>query len=213
MVTRQSQDSTSLIKEVANYYTNKLSEYGETPKGVDWNSEEGQVLRFQELCKVISPSENFSINDLGSGYGAFFSYLNAKHSGVSYFGYDISEQMVEAARKRYAGAPNAHFEVASRPLQKADYSIASGIFNVTLNHSKAEWEDYIKGVLDHLHESCEVGFSFNCLTSYSDKQRMREDLYYADPCAMFDLCKQKYSRKVALLHDYDLYEFTILVRK
>ncbi|MFX7953370.1 class I SAM-dependent methyltransferase, partial [Acinetobacter baumannii] len=57
------------------------------------------------------------------------------------------------------------------------------------------------------------GFSFNCLTSYSDEDRKRDYLYYADPCQLFDLCKRRYSRQVALLHDYGLYEFTILVRK
>jgi hypothetical protein len=30
---------------------------------------------------------------------------------------------------------------------------------------------------------------------------------------LFDLCKRRYSRNVALLHDYEIYEFTILVRK
>ena len=50
------------------------------------------------------------------------------------------------------------------------------------------------------------------LTSYSDPDRMRPDLYYGDPCRLFDHCKRRYSRHVALLHDYGLYEFTILVR-
>ncbi len=53
---------------------------------------------------------------------------------------------------------------------------------------------------------------FNCLTSYSDPEKKRDELYYADPCALFDMCKRRYSRQVALLHDYGLYEFTILVR-
>jgi hypothetical protein len=42
---------------------------------------------------------------------------------------------------------------------------------------------------------------------------MREDLFYADPCELFDYCKTRFARNVALLHDYGLYEFTILVRK
>ena len=42
---------------------------------------------------------------------------------------------------------------------------------------------------------------------------MRPYLYYADPLFLFDYCKKKYSKSVALLHDYGLYEFTILVRK
>ena len=38
------------------------------------------------------------------------------------------------------------------------------------------------------------------------------DLYYADPRAFFDRCKRTSRGDVALLHDYGLYEFTILVR-
>ncbi|MNE88029.1 hypothetical protein D3C80_1852890 [compost metagenome] len=57
------------------------------------------------------------------------------------------------------------------------------------------------------------GFSFNCLTSYSDLEYMRDYLYYGDPCFYFDYCKRAFSGQVALLHDYGLYEFTLLVRK
>ena len=57
------------------------------------------------------------------------------------------------------------------------------------------------------------GFAFNCLTSYSDPEKMRADLFYPNPCQVFDHCKTKFSRHVALLHDYGLYEFSILVRK
>ena len=51
------------------------------------------------------------------------------------------------------------------------------------------------------------------VTSYSDPEFMRPDLYYADPRFLFDYCKRKLSRHVALLHDYGLYEFTVLVRQ
>lgn len=42
---------------------------------------------------------------------------------------------------------------------------------------------------------------------------MKDYLYYADPCFLFDHCKRNYSDRVALLHDYGLYEFTMLVTK
>ena len=35
----------------------------------------------------------------------------------------------------------------------------------------------------------------------------------ADPLEAFDRCKRTYSRFVTLLHDYPLYEFTIIVRR
>jgi hypothetical protein len=121
--------------------------------------------------------------------------------------------MIRAAKDRYARKPNANFAVAAEPTTAADYGIASGIFNVRLGHSDAEWREYLQGMLDILDRTSKRGFAFNCLTSYSDADKMRDYLYYADPCALFDLCKRRYSRHVALLHDYGLYEFTILVRK
>ncbi|RYZ15439.1 MAG: hypothetical protein EOO70_06815 [Myxococcaceae bacterium] len=77
----------------------------------------------------------------------------------------------------------------------------------------------VERVLRRVDIQCEVdassrkGFAFNCLTSYSDPPFMRDYLHYADPCFYFDLCKRTYSRQVSLLHDYGLYEFTLLVRK
>jgi hypothetical protein len=57
------------------------------------------------------------------------------------------------------------------------------------------------------------GFSFNVLTKYIDHEFMRPHLYYADPCYLFDYCKRNFGSGVALLHDYDLNDFTIIVRK
>jgi len=57
------------------------------------------------------------------------------------------------------------------------------------------------------------GMAFNMLTKYSDADRMRPDLYYADPLFFFDYCKRNFAKNVALLHDYHLYDFTIIVRK
>ena len=100
------------------------------------------------------------------------------------------------------------------PLFKvADYGLASGIFNVKLGHSDKEWQTYFYDNLHLLNQVSLKGFSFNCLTSYSDPDKMSAKLFYPNPGVIFDYCKQNFSRNVALLHDYDLYEFTILVRK
>jgi SAM-dependent methyltransferase len=204
---------TDLLTEISDYYTAKLAEYGETPRGVDWNSEEGQTLRFEQLCKVVGTENHFSINDLGCGYGALYGFLAERFVKISYFGVDVSERMISAAKQRYDGRVQANFLISSEPNQVADFGVASGIFNVRMGRSNDEWRSYLEATLDVLNQTSRFGFAFNCLTSYSDIDRMRNDLYYADPCLLFDLCKRRYSRNVALLHDYDLYEFTILVRK
>lgn len=202
----------TIQNEVARYYSAKLAEHGETPLGVDWNGEEGQTLRFEQLCKVID-EPSFSILDLGCGYGALFDYLRTRFNDVEYLGCDVSTDMIEAARKRHDGYACAQFSLSSEPPSVSDYGIASGIFNVRLNRNDDQWQVYLETTLDSLNNSSTKGFAFNCLTSYSDRKKMRDYLYYADPLKLFDLCKRRYSRNVALLHDYGLYEFTILVRK
>lgn len=206
-------NKTDLLIGVAEYYTTKLAQHGETPLGVDWNGVESQTLRFEQLCKIVDTSNQFSINDLGCGYGALYDYLVHRYEKFSYSGIDVSESMIRAAEQRYQNISQAHFVLSSEPEQIADYSVASGIFNVRLDRSDDEWRSYLEATLDTLDRTSRLGFAFNCLTSYSDADKMRDYLYYADPCVLFDICKRRYSRNVALLHDYGLYEFTILARK
>lgn len=207
-------DMTSLLDEVSLYYSEKIAKFGATPQGVDWNSEQGQLKRFEQLCMIIDNRKQlFSVNDLGCGYGAFFGFLQNKYPNCSYLGIDISPEMISFAQGCYAQFSEARFIASSKPDHVADYGIASGIFNVRLDKDDASWYQHLQSTLDQLHETSQYGFAFNCLTSYSDKEKMRDYLYYANPCQLFDLCKKRYSSQVALFHDYGLYEFTILVRK
>jgi SAM-dependent methyltransferase len=202
-----------MLNNVANFFSSSLAAHGTTPQGVEWNGENSQQVRFDQISKIISDKGGFSINDLGCGYGAYYDYLNATYNDVTYFGTDVSAPMICAATERHQAHSNVKYVVSKIPLQVADYSVASGIFNLRLNCSDAEWEQHILTTLDELDRQSKMGFSFNCLTSYSDADKMRDELYYADPCKIFDYCKRKYSKNVALLHDYGLYDFTILVRK
>ncbi len=201
-----------LLSEVAAYYASKLAAHGPTPQGVDWNGNESQVARFEQLARIIVDPA-FGLVDLGCGYGAMLEYLRPRFPTMRYVGCDISSEMVEAARARHGESPGARFVVSAEPPQPSDYCVASGIFNVRLGNSEGEWFRYVTAMLDIMDRASIRGFAFNCLTSYSDRERMRDCLYYADPCRLFDLCKRRYARDVALLHDYGLHEFTMLVRK
>lgn len=201
------------MSEVADFYSGKLAEHGVTPHGVSWNGEESQTRRFEQLVKIIGQQDGFSLNDFGCGYGALYDYLKPRFQEFTYNGCDVSGDMVLAAQARLINSPDARFCVAGEPPEAADYGIASGIFNLRFARSDAQCREYLDTALDALDRTSRQGFAFNALTVYSDADKMRDDLYYADPCALFDFCKRRYSRNVALLHDYDLYDFTILVRK
>ncbi|MBU3698234.1 trans-aconitate 2-methyltransferase [Dechloromonas sp.] len=207
------QTNTCDLSTIARYYGRKLEAHGTNAQGVDWNGEESQRLRFKQLSKRLPDSGEFSVNDLGCGYGALADYLSTHFGPFTYHGYDIAPEMIRAARQRFISMPGIRFEESAIPTVQSDFGIASGIFNVILSNDPLAWQEHITTTLDRLAETSRQGFAFNCLTSYSDPEKMRDHLYYADPCWLFDLCKRRYSGQVALLHDYGLYEFTVLVTK
>ncbi len=198
------------------YFTEKLEQFGATAKGVDYNGEAAQQVRFAELAKIIkNPDERFSVLDYGCGYGALFNYLNAFGWQFDYYGVDLIEKMIVAAKETHKDFPNVTFTTDEKELPTVDYLLAGSIFNNKLDVPSADWQGFVIESLHNMNGRCSKGFSFNMLTAYSDQDRMqqRPDLFFGDPLFFFDLCKRNFSRNVALLHDYGLYDFTILVRK
>lgn len=206
----------SIYNSVSEYYSGKVRQFGATANGVDWKNVESQNLRFQQLLKILDGRIKPTVCDWGCGYGALLDYLKSSEYDCAYSGYDFSEDMIDRAKTLHLTgfeeyAPTWHSGPAYSVL--TDFVIASGIFNVKLNQTQDDWFEYIVESLGQMNRCSRYGFAFNMLTSYSDKEFMRNDLFYASPSNFFDLCKLKFSNSVALLHDYPLYEFTILVRK
>jgi SAM-dependent methyltransferase len=206
-----------IINQLNQFYKEQLELYGSTAQGVNWKNEEAQVVRFIQLLKILeNESESFSINDLGCGYGALAPFmLKAGFQNFVFRGYDLSKDMIEKAKETYRDITQASFYTIQKTqeMEEADYCVASGIFNKKLSLKEFEFLSYILETLEIINEKSKKGFAFNMLTSYSDKDKQREDLYYANPSFIFDYCMRNFSRNIALLHDYKAYDFTILVRK
>jgi SAM-dependent methyltransferase len=203
----------ALIGEVERYYSDKVARHGPTPLGVDWNDAAGQNLRFERLLRVLDGAgPQFSINDYGCGYGGLVDALAQRGEHFSYHGFDVSESMAAAGRRRYAARPDVHFVSSRSELGPADYTVASGIFNVRQSQRADAWERYVLETVDDLVALSRHGVAFNALTAYADRPLMRDDLYYADPAFLLDHCLRRFSRNVIVDHDYELYEFTVIIR-
>ncbi len=204
----------TIQSRVGDYYASRLHEHGATHRGVDWATEASQQARFRELMRVADGGpRTYGLIDWGCGYGALLDWLNRSSDDVSYTGYDIAAEMVEEAQRRHGEHRDARFVTDEAQLLCADYVVASGIFNVKAGVSEAQWSEYVTATVRQMWAQARRGMAFNALTSYSDSERMESRLHYADPLALFDMCKRELSRSVALLHDYGLWEFTILVRR
>lgn len=204
------------LSGVADLYEENLRNYGQASKSVGWKDEASQLLRFEKLAQVVDArtvGEGFSVNDLGCGYAAMFRFLDRLPAArlSLYRGYDISEKMLAAAREAVGPDPRALFVRGAQINEEADYSFVSGTFNVRLGASDESWTEHILESVRNLAAMSRKGFAFNLLSTYVDWKQ--ENLYYADPFLFFDFCKREVSPYVSLLHDYPLYEWTLLVRK
>ena len=197
--------------KIINYYNKKVKEYGPVSKGVDWNGKESQYLRFDILSNVFEEKSDFSLLDYGCGYGEFLNYLDKNHyKNISYTGFDLSNEMITRAKLKF---PNNYFTNKILHNLTYDYTILSGTLHIKLDNSKDKWEKHIIKTLNHLNQISKKGFAFNLLTSYSNKEYMKDYLYYASPEEIFKYCKLNFSKNVLLDHSYNLYEFTVFVKK
>jgi len=201
------------LSGIRDYFAERFKEHGATPQGLDWNSHEAQNVRFEQLCKVIDPTTHYSLIDYGCGYGAFYDFLKTRGHSFTYTGFEIVEEMVKKGKSLHANQKGCTFTTNEAQLKPADYVVESGIFNIKLSVDPDEWTQHVITTLKKMDTFSRKGMAFNLLTAYSNPKFMRTDLYYADPCYYFDYCKRHFSHNVALLHDYQLYDFTILVRK
>jgi SAM-dependent methyltransferase len=205
----------SIENNLKAYYAEKV-DAPDPSKQMGWKSKWAQEIRFAQLLKVVEGEDAFSINDLGCGNGNLLHFLAAHwpNESFSYRGYDILPEMIAEAHKLNPNNKNDFALIASaKDVEVKDYTVASGIFNLKYNANDTEWLDFIHETIHAMWQKSNKGIAFNCLTSYSDVEYMKPELYYTNPLHLFDFCIKNFSRHVALLHDYREYDFTMIIRK
>ena len=140
------------------FYERAINKYGISAKGVHWQSQFTQYLRFEIINSFIKEEiKKSSIVDAGCGFAEYFNYL--KKSGLkpkSYIGIDLEEKMVTLSKSRF---PDINFmvkDVLESTLPKADYYICSGAMNIL---RKKQMFKFIENCLNASNK----GFVFNFL--------------------------------------------------
>ncbi|WP_262269218.1 class I SAM-dependent methyltransferase [Microvirga yunnanensis] len=172
-----------------------------------------QSLRFRKLLKICQFGTPFSINDIGCGYGALLDYLALYHPEdvVDYLGVDVSLAMVRSGRKRWSGDA-IRFHHGWESPRSADYSIASGIFNVMLDLPRPNWEHVIETTLLHLAATSRKGYAVNFVHESGFGQEARPGLYCTTPDRWIAFCESHLGAEVSLIEGYGMSEFTLLMK-
>jgi len=215
MVSETLKKAPEILAPVAVVYDQRVKQFGAQAKGVYWSSRENQVQRFRILTPLLgddAKNGDFSINDFGCGYGAYYTFLKKLNmkKPFRYFGIDISEEMIKQCELRIKD-PNARFTQALIAHHMADYSIASGTYSMMIDTPLNEWENYIRASLESLWTQTRKAMGFNILNVGS----MPKDsaLYTAESGPYVEFCKKKLSPNVTLLKDYHPDEWTIFIRR
>ena len=200
------------LEQVKNLYDENIRQFGKQSTAVGWKSQNEHMLRLEKLSHVVKdPEKPFTLNDFGCGYGSQHHYMREAGMNIErYFGYDISGLMLEQA---FISLPADGVELLNTSEVKtlADYSIVGGTFNYRGDESEDNWLAYIQEKLFQLYEHSEIGLSFNLLTSFVEWRT--DGLFYGDPGFFVNWCKKNLAAHVKLYHDYDLYEWTIIIHR
>jgi SAM-dependent methyltransferase len=210
------------LNQINELYTNNLKEnIIHNSNTVGWPTTQSQYLRFDILNKVINQKKfikqkniSISINDYGCGIGEHLvSLYNLQGIKINqYNGYDISSDMIKEAKKKLNLFDcKLNFFKSAQISTIASYTFVSGTFNVKFQSSNNDWKSYIIKRLENINKFSSNGFAFNMLSTHVDWKDKK--LYYGDPSFFFNYCKKNFSKYVTLIHDYPLYEWTILVKK
>lgn len=202
------------LAPISAYYTARLRRHGATPLGVDWPNRLNQELRFVQLLKICKFGAPLVLNDVGCGYGALLGHLWRRHRSepIAYQGTDVSAAMVAAARRRWRHRTWASFDHAADCTRRADYSVASGIFNVKLDCPTSVWEARVQQTLAALQRHSRSGFAVNFIAPPSPGRSSPPELYRPAAAQWREWIERELHWQTEVLQDYGLPEYTLLVR-
>ncbi len=203
-----------IIKKQVEAYRPNFLEHGNTPKGTFQNNTTTQNERFKQLLKPLLELKpnGFSICDIGSGVCDLHKYLLEQNIEHHYTGIEIVPEMVKTSQEAYPETTILNIDILSDEfVQKFDFVVLSGTFNLLGKVEEKEWEKFIFKIVNKMFDCTTIAIAFNSLTSYSTFRA--EELYYLAPEKMLAHIQEKLSRFYSINHISPLYETTYCVIK
>ena len=204
-----------LNKQISNIYNKRFDNYNNTPKGVFWNSKLSQDLRLNIILDKIlkiAKSEEFSIADIGCGYGRLYEVIKERNldSKVQYYGFDINEKLINFC-KNNKDFENIEFAINASPFKKTDYIVMSGTYNLTPTNNISLWEDYIIKNLKGNWKFVKKAMIFNCLIK--EKKEINKSLYYSELSWIKKICEENFCHPIITKHKILKEDITIILNR
>jgi SAM-dependent methyltransferase len=186
-------------------YRERWRQHGYGPKTLGWDKGR-QRVRFCAALEGLAEEDYASILDVGCGFGDLLDFLRERNWHGQYLGVDIVPELIEEAQKRHA-SERARFSCedvsANSRTESTTMAVALGVFNHRLVQDNRE---FVRTVLSRLWECATRVVVLDFLSSAADARS--DNLFYADPCEVFNLAR-RFSRRVVIHHGYMPFEFQV----
>ncbi len=189
-------------------YEQRLKKYGYSPKALGWGKNGRENIRFKILTQV-GICKDSSILDVGCGFGDYSKYLRSNYWKGRYLGVDITESLLEIARKQFVDINVKKLDILESEIeQKYDFVVGSGIFNAKLHHE--DNNKYIEKMLSKMYDIANYGVAVDFMSSYVDFQH--KDAFHASPENIFTFGRTLTNR-LTIRNDYMPFEFALYLYK
>jgi ubiquinone/menaquinone biosynthesis C-methylase UbiE len=181
-------------KQLLDFYTRHLKDFGDTPQGVRWTPE-GQLRRYETLLRISGDSSGKTVLDFGCGKGDFYGFMKEKGLSLHYCGIDINKDLVELAMRKYPEAEFIVMDIDETEFNRDfDVIFVCGVFNLRI----AGIEESMKHILKKLFRLCKEALHVNLLTSYVPQKSV--ELFYVKPEELLTFAIAELSPSVTLMH-------------
>jgi cyclopropane fatty-acyl-phospholipid synthase-like methyltransferase len=202
-----------LLRQAAEYYSEKIRRQGEGAEGMDWRDRASQYLRFERLVAQLKPTPGASLLDVGCGSGELLAFCRQVGWQPNYFGIDVSEEMVASCNRRFGSGVAATIPLAElvRQGRRYDFVIASGTFNVRQQSPEDEWRRFVECSVAEMFTLARRAAAFNIMSTRVDYRY--DHLFYADVEDVARLADRCGTRDFLIDHGYPLFEMTVTLVK
>ena len=181
-------------KQLLDFYTRHLKDFGDTPQGVRWTPE-GQLRRYETLLRISGNASGKTVLDFGCGKGDFYGFMKEKGFPLHYCGIDINKDLIELAMRKYPEAEFIVMDIDETEFNRDfDIIFVCGVFNLRI----AGIEESMKHIIRKLFRLCTEALHINLLTSYIPQKSV--ELFYVKPEEVLNFAITELSRSVTLLH-------------
>tara|TARA_B100000963_G_scaffold34265_1_gene25458 strand:- start:1241 stop:1867 length:627 start_codon:yes stop_codon:yes gene_type:complete len=205
----------SIDTQIADTYNKRFLKLGPAPEASMWFSKKRQFTRFDTILKeirLLNRQNETSIIDIGCGYGAFLEFLseNCADDIRSYYGYDISHEVIKFCKEQYS--KEAEFYIGSTPSFTADFIIMSGTYNFFPLKDFNSWNLYFYRSLETLWSKANRAMIFNLQTA--DQEKITDGgIVYASKKKIETYCKANFGNVRAVINPIISKDVTFVVKK